>query len=187
MGKLVLFMHVSLDGFTARSNGGMDWIRIDNDMMEYARARTEMSDTALYGRKTFELMNGYWPTAADQPNASKHDKEHGDWYNRVNKVIVSKTMSPQNDQHIKILASAIPAGIKALKQNTSREILMFGSPTLAGSLMQQKLIDEFWFFLNPIILGEGIPLFKENKTECDLQLKNHIVFNSGVICLHYSI
>jgi dihydrofolate reductase len=60
MRKLVSFMHISVDGFATRTNGSMDWIKIGDEMFEYARVRTEQSDAALYGRKTFELMDAYW-------------------------------------------------------------------------------------------------------------------------------
>jgi dihydrofolate reductase len=66
-------MHVSLDGFVAGPNGEMDWIKVDNELFEYAGERTRQADTALYGRKTWEMMEAYWPTAADKPNPSKHD------------------------------------------------------------------------------------------------------------------
>ena len=79
-------MHISVDGFTARTNGSMDWIRFDDELMELAHVRTEASDTALYGRKTFELMDSYWPTAAANPKATKHDIEHATWYNQVDRI-----------------------------------------------------------------------------------------------------
>src|SRR6185503_10160920 len=90
--KIVLFLHVSLDGFTTGPKGEFDWILVDQEMFDYAGARTNESDKALYGRKTFEMMEGYWPTAAQQPNATKHDIEHGAWYNQVHKVVLSRTL-----------------------------------------------------------------------------------------------
>jgi dihydrofolate reductase len=92
MRSLVSFMHVSLDGFVCGPNGEMDWIKVDDEIFDYAGNRTSVSDTALYGRVTWEMMEGYWPTAADKPNASKHDIEHSTWYNKVDKVVLSKSM-----------------------------------------------------------------------------------------------
>ena len=71
MRKIITFMHVSLDGFTAGPGGEMNWIRIDEELFELAFQATEMSDLAIYGRVTWQMMDGYWPTAADKPNASK--------------------------------------------------------------------------------------------------------------------
>ncbi len=82
MRKLVLFMHTSLDGFTARPDVAMDWVHVEEEMFEAAGQRTREADTALYGRRTYELMQSYWPTAANQPNATKHDIEHAAWYNQ---------------------------------------------------------------------------------------------------------
>jgi dihydrofolate reductase len=73
MRKVILFMHTTLDGFVAGPNGEMDWINVDDEMFDFAGKQTNQADTALYGRVTFEMMNGYWPTAGEQPNASKHD------------------------------------------------------------------------------------------------------------------
>ena len=69
-------MHTSLDGFVAGLNGEMDWINIDDAMFDFVATMTNKADTALYGRVTYEMMQSYWPTAGEQPNASKHDKEH---------------------------------------------------------------------------------------------------------------
>jgi dihydrofolate reductase len=186
MGKLVLFMHVSLDGFTARSNGSMDWIQISDEMFEYATKRTEESDTALYGRKTYEIMEAYWPTAADHPQATKHDIQHSGWYNKVNKFVVSETMRGQNIKNVQIISDHIVARIAELKQQVPGVIIMFGSPGLGSSLMHENLIDDYWFFVNPIILGEGHSLFAGNKNEVKLKLVKNIAFPNGVICLHYS-
>ncbi len=185
--KLVLFMHTSLDGFTARPDGAMDWIHIDDDMFEYARIRTEQSDTALYGRKTFELMDAYWPAAAEQPNASKHDKEHSSWYNQVEKIVVSKTLEQKKIPKIKILNEQIPERIKELKKKPGGEIIMFGSPALAAYLTDHNLIDEYWLLVNPVILGKGIPLFREMNKQINLKLLESRVFKGGVVCSYYQL
>ena len=73
MGTLTLFLHTSLDGFAAGINGQMDWIYVDEEIFDYGAERIFATDIALYGRKTYQLMESYWPTAADQPNPTKHD------------------------------------------------------------------------------------------------------------------
>jgi dihydrofolate reductase len=185
MRPLVLFMHVSLDGFVAGPNGEMDWIQVDDEMFDYAGQRTSESDTAFYGRVTYELMQSYWPTAADQPNASKHDKEHSAWYKKVDKVVLSKTMEGQQLPNTIIISDDVAHRVKALKQQAGKEIIIFGSPGASHSLMQHGLIDEFWLFVNPVILGKGIPLFKDVKETTKLTLVKSAQFKSGVVCLHY--
>jgi dihydrofolate reductase len=183
--KLALFMHISIDGFTARPNGSMDWIHINEDMFEYARLQTEESDTAIYGRKTFELMDAYWPTAADKQNASKHDIEHSTWYSKVQKIVVSETMRGKKIPQVEIISENVITQIKALKQRAGKDIVMFGSPTLSHAFMNHNLIDDYWLFINPVILGTGIPLFKDIKNQLNLELIKNISLAGGVIAAHY--
>jgi dihydrofolate reductase len=185
MRKLVLFMHTSLDGFTTDSKGKIDWIQIEDEMFDYAGQRTNEADTALYGRGTYQIMESYWPTAADKPGASKHDIEHSGWYNHVDKIVVSKTLKPADHPQIRIISENLVTEIRKLKQKTGKDIIMFGSPTLAQSLMQENLIDDYWLLMNPILLGQGNPLFRGLKNEIKLKLILSKTFVSGVVCLHF--
>lgn len=185
MRKLVLFMHISLDGFTTNSKGKIDWIQIEEEMFDYAGARTKEADTALYGRGTYQIMESYWPTAADKPDASKHDIEHSGWYNHVDKIVVSKTLKPADHTKTRIINANVATEIRELKKKTGKDIIMFGSPTLALTLMQVNLIDDYWLLVNPILLGQGIHLFRGLKNEIKLKLILSKTFVSGVVCLHY--
>ena len=185
MRKLVLFMHVSLDGFVAGPKGEMDWITVDNEMFEYAGNRTNEADTALYGRVTYQMMESYWPTAGDQPAATKHDIEHSRWYNNVTKIVLSRTMKGAKLPNTKIISDHLSKEIAQLKQTTGKDILMFGSPTVAHLLSQENLIDDYWLFINPILIGQGIPLFQGIQRKVNLKLLSSNVFSSGVVCLHY--
>jgi dihydrofolate reductase len=185
MRKLVLFMHASLDGFVAGLNGEMNWIHVDEEIFDYVAEYTDKADTALYGRATYEMMDSYWPTAADKPNASKHDIHHSNWYKHVNKVVISETMRGQDKERTRIIGEDLPAQISELKQQQGSNIIMFGSPGAAHSLMKDNLIDEYWLFINPILLEWGIPLFKNARSK--LKLISHTAFSSGVICLHYGV
>jgi dihydrofolate reductase len=186
MGKIVSFMHISLDGLTARPDGAMDWLQIGGEMFDYAHERIEHSNTALYGHGTFNIMDAYWPTAADSPNATKHDLQHASWYKKIRRIVVSKTMQDPHQKNLEIIRESVMSRIAALKQEVSGEILMFGSPRLTSSMMQENLIDEYWLMVNPIILGEGISMFSGNKKEVKLKLEKSIAFAGGVTCLHYS-
>lgn len=187
MRKLVLFMHTSLDGFVTDKNGEMDWINVDEEIFEFAEQRTREADTALYGRKTYQMMEGYWPTAAEQPNPTKHDLDHSRWYNNVAKVVLSRTMKGANPVNTKIISDNLTDEIIKLKQSAGREIIIFGSPTAAHSLMAAKLIDDYWLFVNPVLLGQGIPVFSDIKERTALTLVACKVFSSGVVCLHYEL
>ena len=190
MRKIISFMHVSLDGFVAGPNGEMDWIKVDEEIFDYVGKRISEGDTALYGRVTYQMMESYWPTAADQPNASKHDIEHSKWYSQVHKLVLSKTMKGAELDNTEIISDNVSERINEIKESSngrSEEILLFGSPTATHSLMGENLIDGYWLFINPIILGEGIPLFANIRDKVKLQLVNTQSFSSGVTELSYIV
>ncbi len=105
--KIILSIHTSLDGFVAGSKGEMDWIKIDDEMFDLVSKFTDEADTALNGRKTYQMMENYWPTAADKPNATKHDFEHSQWYNKVNKVILSRTLRSKETNNTTFISDNI--------------------------------------------------------------------------------
>ena len=185
MRNLIFFMHTSLDGFVAGPNGEMDWINLDEGMFDFVATMTAQADTALYGRVTYEMMQSYWPTAGEQPNASKHDKEHSTWYNHVSKVVLSKTMQETGLHNTIVIGDQLSDNINKLKQQPGKNILIFGSPRASQSLLNEGLIDEFWLFVNPIILGQGMPLFKDITGTTKLKLAESKTFACGVIALHY--
>ena len=178
-------MHTSLDGFVAGPNGEMDWINVDDEMFDLAGKQTDQADTALYGRVTYEMMNSYWPTAGEQLNATKHDIEHSNWYNKVSKVVLSKTIHETGLHNTKVIGDQLSDNINKLKQQEGKNILIFGSPSASQSLLNEGLIDEFWLFVNPIILGKGMPLFKDITGTTKLNLIESKTFACGVIALHY--
>ena len=187
MRKIILSVHVSLDGFVAGPGGEMDWIKLDDEMFDLVGGFTNDADTALYGRVTWEMMDNYWPTAADQPNATKHDIEHSQWYNKVDKLVLSKTMRGKKADKIKFISDNVFSEINSFKQAQGKNVMIFGSPTAAHSLMEYNLIDEYWLFVNPILLGQGIPLFANIKTRINLKPLETKVFPCGVTALHYLI
>lgn len=180
-------MHISLDGFVAGPNGEMNWIKIDDEIFDHVGKRIAKGDTALYGRKTFEMMEGYWPTAAEKPNPSKHDIEHSKWYKDVRKIVLSKTLKSENFSNTEIISNNLEEKIFQLKDSGENEILVFGSPTATHALMQAGLIDGYWLFVNPVILGEGIPLFRNIKEKTKLKLTSTQQFKSGVVELSYLV
>lgn len=185
MRNLLFFMHTSLDGFVAGPNGEMDWIFVDDEIFDFVPTLTEKADTALYGRVTYEMMEGYWPTAGEQPNASKHDIEHSAWYKNVSKIVLSKTMRNEGLDNTIVLCDELADKISKIKDQDGKNILIFGSPSASNSLLSLGLIDEFWLFVNPIILGHGKPLFTADIESTKLKLIESKTFSCGVIALHY--
>jgi len=194
MRKIISFMHISLDGFVAGPNGEMDWIKVDEEIFDYVGKRISEGDTALYGRVTYQMMENYWPAAGDKPTATRHDIEHSKWYSKVHKVVLSKTMKNSGLTNTKIISDNLSDRINEIKQSRpasggsgSKDILLFGSPTATHSLIQLNLIDGYWLFVNPIILGQGIPLFVDIKDKIKLKLLTTRQFTSGVTELNYTV
>lgn len=178
-------MHTSLDGFVAGPNGEMNWIKFDDALFDFVGTMTALSDTALYGRVTYEMMQSYWPEAGKQPNASKHDIEHSTWYNNVSKVVLSKTLQSDGLHNTIVIGDRLSEQITKIKQQEGKNIIIFGSPSASRSLLNEGLVDEFWLFVNPIILGQGMPLFKDITGITNLKLIESKTFACGVIALHY--
>ncbi len=181
-------MHISLDGFVAGPKGEMDWIRVDQELFDYAGRRIGESDTAMYGRVTYQMMENYWPEAGNKPGASRHDVEHSKWYNQVHKVVLSRTLKEADLTNTRVIADNLSESIQQIKQSDhggSDDILLFGSPGATHALMQQQLIDGYWLFVNPVILGCGIPLFKDVQEQTKLRLVSTRRFTSGVCELNY--
>lgn len=187
MGKIVLFMHSSLDGFAAGAKREMNWIHVDQEIFDYVEERIAKTNTALYGRATFQMMESYWPTAADQPGASKHDKVHAAWYKTAHKVVLSNTLNEATFTNTTVIGDDYATALRKLKQEKTGEILLFGSLTTAHALLAENLIDECWLFVNPVLLGDGVPAFKGIKEKQPLKLVKAHVFSSGVVCLHHEL
>lgn len=187
MRKIISFMHVSLDGYVGGPNGEMDWIKVNDEIFDFVGIRISEGDTALYGRVTYQMMESYWPTAADKPNASKHDIEHSKWYANVHKVVLSKSLNDEGLANTTIISDNLSNRINEIKQQDGGDILLFGSPTATHALMQENLIDGYWLFVNPIILGSGIPLFVDFKDKVKLNLLGTRQFNCGVTELNYMV
>jgi dihydrofolate reductase len=178
-------MHTSLDGFVAGLKGEMNWININDEIFDFVDTMTDNADTAPYGRVTYEMMQSYWPDAGKKPNASKHDKKHSVWYNKVSKVVLSKTISEKGLDNTKVISDQLADNINNIKKQDGKNILIFGSPTASHSLLSQGLIDGFRLFVNPVLLGQGIPLFKGVTETTKLKFIETKSFSCGVIALHY--
>jgi dihydrofolate reductase len=185
MRRIISFVHISLDGFVSGPNGEMNWIKVDEEIFDHVGKRIRETDTALYGRVTYEMMENYWPNAGKEPDASKHDIDHSTWYNKAHKVVLSKTLKEADLTNTTVISDNLSDKINEIKQQGDKEILLFGSPTATHSLIKQNLIDGYWLFVNPVILGQGVPLFADVKEKMKLKLLTTRQFASGVTELSY--
>lgn len=178
-------MHISLDGFAAGPNGELDWISYDEELEKYAEEVVRTVGAPLYGRVTYQMMESYWPTVLTNPAATRHEIEHARWVENIPKIVFSKTLEKVEWNNTTLIKDNIAAEITKLKQQPGKDLVIFGSPGLAHTLMRLDLIDEYRLTVNPVILGSGMPVFKDLKDRGELKLLNTKTFGSGVIALHY--
>jgi dihydrofolate reductase len=178
-------MHVSLDGFVAGPNGEIDWVRFDDDLVEDVQALVDSADTALFGRVTYQLMESYWPTAASSPTATKHDLDHARWLNPAPKIVFSRTLKNVHWQNTRIVKDQIGEEIARLRKQPGKNLILFASPTLGSTFMNLNLIDEYFFNINPIVLGKGKLLFRDQSEMRRLKLLESKTYKNGVVGLRY--
>jgi dihydrofolate reductase len=186
MRNIISLAHISLDGFMAGAGGDMDFIAFNDELADYTYPLIDTVDTAVYGRVTYQLMEGYWPTAGDTPDADAHTKSHARWYNGVSKIVASRTLGPSKNQKVRVIADQIVGALTAEKSKPGGDIMIFGSPSLTRTLAAANLVDEWRLTLQPVILGGGLPLFPDGDKRTQLELRSSKTFRTGVIAAHYS-
>jgi dihydrofolate reductase len=187
MRKLILVVHISLDGFVAGTKGELDAFDASEENLEFVCKLTEEADTALFGRISYQLLDSYWPTAGNSPNATKGEIAYSNWYNNAKKIVFSKTMTEDNLSNTTIISENISNEIIKIREQPGKNILIFGSPSASQSLMQLDLVDSYWIFVNPIIFGAGIPLFAGRTNKIKLKLLTAKQFSNGEIALNYIV
>ena len=187
MRKVVLFLHQSLDGYCATAKGGLEWIPHNEGFEKYAERIVQTVGSPMYGRVTYELMKSYWPALLNDPSASEHNKEHAQWLDQVEKIVFSTTLVKQDWNNTTVISDNVEEAVKKLKEKDGKDLVRFGSPTLARSLMAMNLIDEFRFTVIPIILGEGLTFMRSIEHTVKLELLDSENIEGGMVALHYRI
>lgn len=187
MRKLVLFMHVSLDGYASDSNGGLDWIPYNEEIEKYAEEVVAEVGSPVYGRTTYRMMESHWPAMLENPNASRHDMEHAQWVQDVKKIVISGSMDKAEWNNTMLIKDNIAEEIKALKEQPGKNLVIFGSPGAAKTLLELGLIDEFMLTICPVILGGGKSVFGGDGEKIKLKLLSSRTFKSGIIAARYEL
>ena len=186
MGKIVSFTLVSVDGYFAGPNGEIDWFKGENDdeASEFSQEVSKSSGTLVFGRTTYEMMAGYWPT----PDALKTDQVMAGMMNNSPKMVFSKSMKPVKDgpvwKNVRILPEINPQEIARLKSREKGNIAILGSGTIVRQFSNLGLIDEYQLMVVPVVLGAGKYLFQDVK-KMNLKLLEERRFRSGRIFLRY--
>ena len=181
MRKLFAFNMVSLDGFFEGPNRDINWHNVDDEFNQFAIEQTSAVDTILFGRVTYELMAGYWPT----PAATTDDPVIADLMNRLPKIVFSRTLQKAEWNNTRLIKDHIAEEITTLKQQPGKDLALFGSANLLSTLIQMGLIDEHRIIVNPIVLGSGTPLYQGLKEKLNLKLLKTKTFRNGNVLLYY--
>lgn len=185
MRKIILFMHISLDGFVAGPNGETDWMKHDSEAQAYVQRLHGRTDAALFGRVTYNEMASYWPTVLSNPASSQADRNHAEWQKTAQKIVVSKTLKHADWENTLIISGNLTEEVNKLKAQTGKDIWLMGSPTLGQSLIALDLIDEYLLNMSPVILGQGKPLFANIDHQINLELVESHSYKSGAVNLVY--
>lgn len=181
MRKLFLQLHVSVDGFFDGPNRELDWFVVDEEFFAYVDEMLGSIDGILLGRTTYEGFAAYWPNST-QAEASK--------MNTLPKFVASTTLSEATWSNTTIMAEDVPNVVARMKQEPGKDLAIIGSSILASNLAAHGLIDEYRFFIVPVLLGsgkrflDGLPNGLPNRLE--LTLKDTQVSGSGVVTHFYT-
>ncbi len=186
MRSIIQLAHISLDGYMAGPNGEMDFITFDDELAAHTYPLMATVDISIYGRTTYQMMEGYWPSVLDDANATPGEKGHARWYADVKKIVASRTLPAQKGQ-VTIAGDDIVSVIAAAKEQPGGDMMIFASPTLSHALSAAGLIDEWRLTWQPAIVGGGLPLFGGKEARSKLELRSSKTFRSGVIATHHVV
>ncbi len=156
---MFLFMMTSLDGYMEGKDHDLSWHHVDEEFNIFATKQLQEADTIVMGKNTYQLMESYWPT----PQGMEDDPMVAAFMNTMPKVVVSHSLPEvqetaywKNIQHIK---DNVAEEIKKIKEGSGKAVIVLGSNNLCVTLLQENLLDEIRIMVNPVVIGEGTPLF----------------------------
>jgi len=182
MSRLKLQMQITADGFDSTGpNDDLAWDEIRN----YSRDLFDSADTIVIGRKTATDFIPYWDSAATQPD--------GSWYEvakriaAARKVVFSRTLDKPEWNNTSIESGDVVEAIERLKATNKNDIIVYGGVSFVASLVENKLIDEFHLFVNPIAAGKGKSIFSGLADSQQFKLIGATPYNSGLVLLNYEL
>ncbi len=184
MRKLAVFNNVSLDGYFVDRNGDMSWARVnkaDEDWATFAAGNASGEGELLFGRITYELMAGFWPT----PQASKMFPAVAEGMNKMSKVVFSRTLDKATWNNTKLAKGDLAAEVRKMKREPGPDMVILGSGSIVSQLAQEGLIDEYQIAVIPLVLGKGRTMFDGVKEKLNLKLTKTRAFGNGNVVLWY--
>lgn len=185
MGKLLLWMHQSVDGYCEGPGGAWDfgWPTVTAEMQRTFVAQARAARAFVYGRVTFEGMAGYWPTV-DENAPNEDEAEFARIWREKPKVVFSRSLR-EAGWNTRTVADDPAATAAALKAEGDGDLILFGGAKLAGALLRADAFDEFYVFVHPVLLGGGRPLFSPFEERRPLRLVSSRTFSPGVVLNHH--
>jgi dihydrofolate reductase len=181
MRKLTVFNLMTLDGYIAGEGGDISWHHVDEEFQELANAASNYGNTLLFGRVTYELMAGFWPT----PEAIRSDPVVAAGMNKAEKIVFSRTLQKADWNNTRLVNDGMLDEVRRLKQGTGKDLTILGSGSIVAQLAEEGLIDEYQVLLNPVVIGKGKSMFEGVKDRFSLKLTKTRVFGNGNVLLTY--
>jgi dihydrofolate reductase len=188
MRKVILFMHVSLDGFVCGPGDEMDWTTMDDDGIgKYLIPDLQKTvDTMLVGRKLYQGFEQFWPTVPENPGSEPELVAFAHWMADTPKLVFSKTLKEVKWKNSRLATSDPSTTVAQLKKEKGGDMVIFGGAALAAHFVKNNLVDEFRIKLEPVVLGKGKSLYQDLTARIRLKLIRSKVFGS-VACLYYEV
>lgn len=184
MRKLIVFNHVSLDGYFVDRNGDMSWAKAHAQDAEWNAFVTENasgSGVLVFGRITYELMASFWPT----PFAIENMPTVAAGMNNMPKIVFSRTLDQASWNNTTLVKGDLATEMRRLKQEPGENMVILGSGSIVAQLTPERLIDEYQIVVNPVVLGAGRTLFDGVKEKLSLKLSKTRTFGNGNVLLCY--
>ena len=184
MKKIIAVEWLSLDGYFSDSKNGTDWFVSDEETWKYLLKLFTNFDTILLGQVTYDMFAAYWP----KPNPSDPNPQVLiDFMNNSRKVVFSKSLKKAEWNNSVVMKDINATEINKMKQEATKDIVIFGSGSIVSQLTELGLIDEYKFLVNPVFLGNGKTIFKSAESKAKLKLLDSKAFDGGNIMLHYEM
>jgi dihydrofolate reductase len=182
--KIIYWMNVSLDGFFEGPNHDLSWHKGSDELLLHAIEESGKMSAYLNGRRTQEMMAGFWPRVAQLVPGKKLMADYGQLWLKMPKVVYSRTLQDAGGHNSTLVRSVVPAEVQALKNLPGGDMVL-GGAELAAEFMRLGLVDEQRIYVHPVILGEGKPAFGAG-VKAELALKETKTFGNGVVMLRYA-
>ena len=179
MKKLILQMHMTMDGFVAGPNGELDWMEAETDtkQLHLLQDLTESMDTILLGRKMTEGFTTYWENVVNnQPHSPEYS--YAKTFVDTPKIVFSKTTNSLPGKNVTVENGDLIEAVNNLKKQTGKNIIVYGGANFVSELIKHDLIDELYLFVNPVTIGAGLSIFTDKKR---FTLVNSTAFSNGIV------